>query len=1038
MFEKGSARVPPWPLGQSRPTIYTWMPLLVLAGLGLLGAGFALTWVLRIEKYVIATRGWSLAIAASNMADKLSLNVIERYGDLELAGPRVAQLRNDLAAVEEHLRAIERAYGVYEWLCLTDESGTVLAATSKELVGRDFSSEPWFVAARQNAAVCIQDAHVSPEAGGLVSLSFAKSLQGTDGEFLGAIAAEVPMQNFDGIIRITAGRMQDEMGALAPLEWQVMTEDGTLIMDSILREEGVANLKQLGLPSALLCTQAAQPAYILETHRRRLVPVVTGYARTSYGHGRFQGPTWGVLVRIDRDYIVGRVGYLIRYLGIPAALLFLTMSCALLWTVKRLKKEWLLMIEANAVMLALVKTAREFGGMTDRDAIFGLLANRATEVTQGVAAVVGMVDGDGGKFTRVFTAGQEDAVKQVFGILPAEAPSFAAADLAGGISSQPMSGGADGGRAPSQDTSWGPLLSASVMAHGQLCGCVYVAVPRPLTRKSGVLQSSEEQAIAILALQCAGAIENAFLVGRLAASEARYRLLLDSALDGVYGVDRAGCCTFVNKSALRMLGCEESEVVGQEAHRLFHAPCDDTSTVRRENCEICRLSRTGLSGRLEDCMLCRADGSSFHAELTVAPIVVHDAIEGSVVTLTFRDTTEQIEAEQKLRLAQQMDAVGRIAGGVAHDFNNILTAIIGYTDLLQGVQNVDEQSVRRYTGEIQKSVKRGKELAQQLLTFSRHHVLQFQLLDLNQTIHERQPLLRSLLGESIELELSQAPAPCVVRADASQIERVLMNVALNGRDAMPGGGVLTVTTANLRPTELEDRGFQPSNRAGYVLIEIKDTGCGMDDDTLSHLFEPFFTTKEAGKGTGLGLATARAIVEQSEGQIRVHSTVGVGTSVSILLPAAGETLPHDQGTVLDHRSAAPCGTQESVLVVEDEEQIRVMVQEYLDSHGYRVLVAAGAAEALRLWEPRQGVDVLVTDIVMPGMSGYELARKLRASRPDMRIVFISGHGSEIHRRDDSLQEGVTFLQKPFALTELSQVITDLLGKGTKTNPASPV
>lgn len=1037
MSEKGGARVPPWLHGKSHMTIYAWMPLFVLAGLGLLGAGFAMTWVLRIEKYVISTRGWSLAIAASNMADKLTLNVIERYGDLELAGPRVAQLRNDLAAVEEHLRAIERAYGVYEWLCLTDESGTVIAATSKELVGSDFSSEPWFVAARQTGAVCVQDAHVSPEAAGLVCMSFAKSLVGTDGEFQGAVCAEVPLQNFDGIIRTTAGRMQDEMGALAPLEWQVMTENGTLIMDSILHEEGVANLKKLGLPSALLCTQATQPAYVLETHRRRHVPVVTGYARTSYGHGRFQGPTWGILVRIDRDYVVGRVGYLIRYLGIPAGLLFLTMSCALLWTAKRLKKEWSRLIEANAVMLALVQTAREFGGMTDRDALFGLLANRATEVTRGVAAVVGTVDGEGEKFRRVFTGGPKDAVKQVFGILPAQGPSLAAADFAGGISSQLISDGADGGRAPSQHTPWGPLLSASVMTHGQLRGCLYVAVPRRVSRRSGELQSLEEQAIAILAQQCAGAIENASLLGRLAASEARYRLLLDSALDGVYGVDSAGCCTFVNKSALRMLGCEESDVVGQEAHGLFHAPCDDRSTVRRENCEICRLSRYGLSGRLEDCMLCRANGSSFHAELAVAPIVVRDAVEGSVVTLTFRDTTEQIEAERKLRLAQQMDAVGRIAGGVAHDFNNILTAIIGYADLLQMVQHDDKQSIGRYAGEIQKSVKRGKELGQQLLAFSRHHVFQFQLIDLNQTIHERQLLLRSLLGESIELEVSQAPAPCVVLADASQIERVLMNVALNARDAMPGGGVMTVTTANLRPTELEARGFHASTRAGYVLLDIKDTGCGMDDDTQSHLFEPFFTTKAAGKGTGLGLATARAIVEQMEGQIRVCSTVGVGTTVSILLPAAGESLPHDQGTVLDHRSATPCGTQECVLVVEDEEQIRTMVQEYLDSHGYRVLVAAGAAEALRLWAPQQEVDVLVTDIVMPGMSGYELARTLKASRPDMRIVFISGH-SEMHSRDDSLQEGVMFLQKPFALTELSQVITDLLGKGTKTNSASPV
>jgi two-component system, cell cycle sensor histidine kinase and response regulator CckA len=392
---------------------------------------------------------------------------------------------------------------------------------------------------------------------------------------------------------------------------------------------------------------------------------------------------------------------------------------------------------------------------------------------------------------------------------------------------------------------------------------------------------------------------------------------------------------------------------------------------------------------------------------------------------TQRDITEVKRLEDQLRQAQKMEAVGRLAGGVAHDFNNLLTAILGSTDLL--LRDLEPTSpMRQDAAEIKKAGERAAGLTRQLLAYSRRQVLQPEVLDLNRVVADMDRLLRRLIGEDVSLSTVLAPDLGPVRADRGQVEQVIVNLVLNARDATPAGGKLTIETSNVQldPSYVEAHaGARPGP---FVLLTVSDTGAGMDAETTAHLFEPFFTTKEVGKGTGLGLATVYGIVKQSEGYITVYSEPGHGTTFKIYLPRVAGPAP----------AAAPAPAppersrgSETVLVVEDEEAVRSLSRRALEASGYTVLAAADGPDALRLVERYGGpIHLVLTDVVMPGMTGREMAERLTQRRPGLRVLYMSGYPGDAIVHRGALEPGTAFLQKPFMPEDLTRKVREVLDR----------
>jgi PAS domain S-box-containing protein len=477
-------------------------------------------------------------------------------------------------------------------------------------------------------------------------------------------------------------------------------------------------------------------------------------------------------------------------------------------------------------------------------------------------------------------------------------------------------------------------------------------------------------------------------LNRLAASEERYRALMEQANDAILVLDAEERIQEANRAALRLLGRPRQEIVGRH-YDDFVAP---------EELEDSRRSRENLAlegnVRVQLRHLVRPDGSRVPVEVSVSLVHIGDA---STALVILHDISERRRLEAQFHQAQKMESVGRLAGGVAHDFNNLLTLILGYGNLvLQAL--ADRPAVSRQVEAIVHAGESAAGLTRQLLAFSRHQVLVPTVIDVNALIRQLEQMLRRLIGEDIELVADLEPRLARIRADAGQIEQVLMNLVVNARDAMPGGGRLTLSTRN-HPAAAEAA-------VTHVVLRVADTGCGIDSAVMAHLFEPFFTTKEEGKGTGLGLATVYGIVHQSGGNLEVESAPGEGASFAVYLPRTDEP-----ATPPSAATAAAGRGHETILVVEDEASIRSLAREILEGQGYAVLEAPGAEEALRRAAEHAGpIHLLLTDVVMPGKSGVDFARDLLGLRPGLRVVYMSGYADRAVQAD---APGVAFVQKPF-------------------------
>lgn len=506
-------------------------------------------------------------------------------------------------------------------------------------------------------------------------------------------------------------------------------------------------------------------------------------------------------------------------------------------------------------------------------------------------------------------------------------------------------------------------------------------------------------------------------------SIARLAAIVESSDDAVIGTDLDGKIIAWNPGAERMYGYTMAEVIGKRPDILTapEAPLDVNAIIRD-------ATVSGVTAHFESVRK-RKDGRRILVSVSVSPIRDKNGrIIGSAGIA--RDVTEHRRLEDEFRQAQKMEAIGRLAGGIAHDFNNILTAISANAELAMEDLPGDHP-VREDLAEIKRAGTRAAALTRQLLAFSRKQVLQPQTINLNAIVHSVEEMLRRVIGEDVTLTPDLEPNLAFVRADPTQLEQVLMNLAVNARDAMPRGGRLTIATRNIECNgELALPDDMPEG--SYVLLEVSDTGVGMDAKTRTRIFEPFFTTKEPGKGTGLGLSTVYGIVRQSGGFIRLESERDVGTSFKLYFPKVEET--EGKRGIGSGEYQKVEGGSETLLLAEDESIVRIPLQRALERLGYTVLTASNGVEALAIARTTERtIDMLVSDVVMPEMGGRELADSLRAMNRSLPVLFMSGHSDEAVASHGALAEGAAFIAKPFAIQSMVRRIREVLDSVSSAN-----
>jgi PAS domain S-box-containing protein len=510
-------------------------------------------------------------------------------------------------------------------------------------------------------------------------------------------------------------------------------------------------------------------------------------------------------------------------------------------------------------------------------------------------------------------------------------------------------------------------------------------------------------------------------------SQERYRALVETSFDLIWELDTEGRYTFTSRKILDLLGYTPEEMVGRAPYDFMSL--SEGARVRRLLHAIMAEQRSFASMEKE---YLHKDGRIVVLESSGVPVFGPNkefrGYRGNDRNITDRKLAEKERQalEAQLRQAQKMEAIGTLAGGVAHDFNNILTVIHGNASLLLGAQ-ADPAEKTEYAQQIVKAAERAASLTRQLLMFSRKQVMQLSNINLNEAVGQMTKMLQRILGEDIALQTNYSPNLGVIRGDIGMIEQILLNLAVNSRDAMPSGGTLTIGTGTDMLSDREASQHPDAAPGLHVWLSVSDTGCGISAENLPRIFEPFFTTKEVGKGTGLGLATVYGIVKQHRGWIHVTSEINKGTTIRIHLPA----LP----TALIERKAPTAPKtmlpgSETILIAEDDPAVRGLVISVLERCGYTVLSATSGAEALTLWKANKDrVDLLVTDVVMPeGLTGLQLAEKVQAEKPGLKVLYMTGYSADLAGKNTSLIEGINFLQKPFAPESLARALRVLLKK----------
>jgi PAS domain S-box-containing protein len=560
------------------------------------------------------------------------------------------------------------------------------------------------------------------------------------------------------------------------------------------------------------------------------------------------------------------------------------------------------------------------------------------------------------------------------------------------------------------------VLAAPLVAQGQSWGVVLA-----VHRRGALFPEDDLSMLAQLGRNAAISLDHAALIRerreqarqvadrRLRELESRVGVMVDSIRDyAMLVLDADGVVAAWHMGAEHVFGYTRQQITRHTAATLFDVPLDTFASWLHEAREHGLALREGVCRRF--------DGHSFLGETTIRPLAPEPGMPPGFVVVT-HDVTERRTLEERLRQGQKMQAIGQLAGGVAHDFNNLLTAILGYADWLE--QDMAGDARLDQIREIQRAAERAADLTRQLLAFSRREMIRPAIIDLTRLIQELLPMLRRLIEHPVEIVEATAPATSAILGDRSQVEQIILNLVLNARDAMPNGGRVTVRTTDVT---FDGDSREAGLHGPHVLLEVSDTGVGMDAETRRRAFEPFFTTKGVGQGTGLGLATVYGIVQQMNGLIEIDSEPNRGCAFRVYLPHADRVVsPLDESTSL-------VWGHEQVLLVEDDDALRTYLAHVLECHGYRVIAAEGPEAALALTESLQEpLQLVISDVVMPGMSGPDLVAELHQSRPDLAALFISGH-DDIHAGRVHTKETLSrLLQKPFSSTDLLIMVRQVLG-----------
>lgn len=573
------------------------------------------------------------------------------------------------------------------------------------------------------------------------------------------------------------------------------------------------------------------------------------------------------------------------------------------------------------------------------------------------------------------------------------------------------------------------FLGAPLKASDQVYGWIYVA------GKIGLAEFTDQDAeiLTALAAHVALACENAQRfqtiqerTTRLEAeveerrrAEDRFRMLVETAPAAIVIVDGKGRIVDLNAQTLAIFGYQRDELLGQSVDMLLPEKLRRNHKEHRAGYMSSPHARPmGLGMEL---FARRKNGTEFPVEISLGPLATK---EGTLVSAAIVDITTRKKIEDRMRLSQRLEAIGKLAGGVAHDFNNLLGVILACCDTVADSLPADHSATKKIEI-IRKAGTSAADLTRQLLAFSRQQMLQPRVLNLKEVLARVHSLLNRLIGEDVSLKVSIEPDVGNIVADPGQVEQVLMNLAVNARDAMPKGGSLAIQVRNADLDDSYHQEHQPVIPGPYVMLSVEDTGCGMDAKTQARIFDPFFTTKELGKGTGLGLATVYGIVKQSAGYIWVYSEVGQGTVFKLYFPCVNQTAFSAEHAEVERDQLRGV---ETILVAEDSESLREIATEYLQSLGYRVMDAVSGKDALRRANEFHGpIHLLITDVVMPEMSGPELANQLAVARPEIKVLFTSGYTDDVIARQGVLNPASAFIQKPYRPKALARKVREVLG-----------
>ena len=1014
---------------------YRWLPYLlitmtvfaVLAGIGLIQF---------VEYRFVEATGGELTLAAAEVAEKLDRMLFERQGDALMLARALGLRTSDPRYLSEYLKWMKQEYSpVYLSLAVMDVRGTVVAATEPSLVGRDYSRAASFIAARATRRLDIADVAGQEAESGVDMIAFTAPILDTQGTFLGVVTSRVGVPFLEEVTTRTIRSLEARPGAGGRVEYQMLTRQGKVFVDSDLSHKGAINLKELGLPSALL-SESGVPGFIEEEHLRRHVQVVTGYAQTR-GFGEFAGLGWSVLVRMERQEILAPIHAFLWKVGIVGGVVWIPMLGLLFWATARLRAEhrqaqqesaW-----AKAAEAALLQSQERTRAIVDT-ALDGVITIDST----------GIVTDWNAQATAIFGWSREDALGRALSetIIPErdrQAHEHGIREFlrtgAGAVLNRRIEIVAqhrDGRELPVE-------LAVSPAKIGD--AYIFSAFIRDITDRRRAERRLTSQYAVTRVLAEATTLEEAVPKIIQAIGES-----LEWDLGVFWRVDKA-------TGVLRCFDQWKAPSVQADPFTL------DTwrRVFTRGEGLPGRIWAGGKSAWVTDVTVdvnfprvVQARQVGFHGAFGL-PILVGNEIEGVIEFFSRqvrqpddellrmvediglkigqfgeRARTEGVlrETEAQLRQAQKMEAVGRLAGGMAHDFNNLLTVIRGYSELLLGrLGSTDD--MRKDMEEVKKAADRASGLTRQLLAFSRRQFIAAKVLDLNALVANMDGMLRRLIGEDIiEFSAELDASTGAIKADPGQVEQIIMNLVVNARDAMPKGGRLTIETRNMTIGEevrLDAVGVAPGS---YVLLAVRDNGHGMDAETRSHLFEPFFTTKEKGKGTGLGLSTVYGIVKQSGGSIIVESAPGRGTTFRIYFPRVEQEVPGPTGAV---EAIDPVRGRETILLVEDEPSVRGLVHQTLRLHGYTVLEARHGIEALLTSAKYVGpIHLLLTDVVMPQMSGPEVAEKILTVRPGIKVLYMSGYPDHPVFDQGGVSRQTGFLPKPFSPHVLAQKVREVL------------